>query len=76
ASPARGFSAVLQLGSGSNQVCAYAINVGAGSENPQLGCRTVTVGTASHSPVGTLSGATVAGRMVTLDGWSVDPDAR
>jgi hypothetical protein len=37
-----GFTATLAATSGSHQVCAYAINTGAGG-NPQLSCRVVTV---------------------------------
>jgi hypothetical protein len=70
-----GFSAAFTVGAGSHSVCVYAINVGAGSENPMLGCRSITVNTASHSPVGALSAATVAGRTATIRGWMVDPDA-
>ena len=40
--PTHGYSVTFSpaLAPGST-VCAYAINVGAGSTNPQLGCRTV-----------------------------------
>jgi hypothetical protein len=38
-----GYSRTVSLTRGAHKVCAYAINVGAGSANPQLGCRTVTV---------------------------------
>ncbi|MFA5801644.1 MAG: M23 family metallopeptidase [Thermoleophilia bacterium] len=37
-----GFSTTLPLLAGENQVCAYGVNTGAGS-NTSLGCRTVTV---------------------------------
>jgi uncharacterized protein with LGFP repeats len=38
-----GFAAYIQPGSGRHTVCAYAINIGQGTTNPLLGCRTVTV---------------------------------
>jgi uncharacterized protein with LGFP repeats len=70
-----GFSAAFPATSGSHSVCAYAVNVGAGSTNPLLGCRTITVDSAAHSPVGALSSASVHGRVVTTRGWVVDPQA-
>jgi hypothetical protein len=39
-----GFNATVELDPGANQICVYAINTGAGSGNPLLGCRTVTSG--------------------------------
>lgn len=41
--PLRGFSARLSVPGGTRRVCAYAINVGAGSVNTRLGCANVTV---------------------------------
>lgn len=43
---AHGFDArvPVALAPGSHEVCAYVVNTGAGSGNPLLGCRTVTVG--------------------------------
>lgn len=38
-----GFSADVAAGPGKHNVCAYAINVGAGKTNTHLGCKTVTV---------------------------------
>ncbi|MGQ4819376.1 hypothetical protein ACQ1ZK_20020, partial [Enterococcus faecium] len=38
-----GFTWSGTLSPGAHQVCVYAINQGAGSGNPRLGCRTVTV---------------------------------
>ncbi|PZF66641.1 hypothetical protein DEJ33_07975 [Curtobacterium sp. MCPF17_047] len=40
---ASGYSATVRLSAGTHDVCAYGINVGAGSTNPLLGCRSVTV---------------------------------
>ena len=36
-------AAIPAVPAGSHEVCAYAINVGSGTTNPNLGCRTVTV---------------------------------
>lgn len=41
--PNRGFNTVLPVAPGTHRVCAYALNVGAGTTNPAIGCRTVTV---------------------------------
>lgn len=38
-----GYSRTVSLTRGAHKVCAYGINVGAGTTNPLLGCRTVTV---------------------------------
>jgi N-acetylmuramoyl-L-alanine amidase len=69
-----GFSAAFPVSDGAHRVCAYAINLGAG-RNAALGCRAVSVGPASHNPVGELTSASVVKRSVTLGGWSVDPNA-
>ncbi|MFJ3383308.1 MULTISPECIES: hypothetical protein [unclassified Curtobacterium] len=39
-----GYSKVVTLAAGTHKLCAYGINVGAGSTNPLLGCRSVRVG--------------------------------
>jgi hypothetical protein len=67
-----GFSGTLQVADGSHSVCAYAINVGLGTTNPNLGCRSVTI---SMAPVGALDTVTAQGRRVSLAGWASDPDA-
>ena len=38
-----GYVGYLRLAAGAHRVCTYAINVGHGSTNPLLGCRSVTV---------------------------------
>jgi hypothetical protein len=43
AGPNHCYSWATTLATGTHQVCAYAINIGAGTGNPQLGCKTVTV---------------------------------
>ena len=69
-----GFSVNLDVASGAHQVCMYLINSGPGSANPLLACRPVTIAAASWNPFGSLDGATVAGRVITVSGWVVEPD--
>jgi hypothetical protein len=59
------------LPAGRHEVCAHAINLGAGTVNPRVGCRTVTLG---GPPTGQLEDVTVAPGEVRIEGWAVDPD--
>ena len=84
----RGFNTVLPITSGSHEVCAYAINVGAGS-NSQLGCRTISISssepappqptpqpTADVSPIGYFDRVVaVGGGVARADGWALDESA-
>ncbi|MCW2576468.1 MAG: hypothetical protein JWR66_2498 [Modestobacter sp.] len=64
------------VGAGRHQVCVYAINVGPGTTNPPLGCRSVTVtDPATRNPVGNLDGAALSGGVLSVAGWAFDPDA-
>ena len=56
---------------GSHLICTYAINVGSGDTNPQLGCATVTV--LGGDPIGSFDAAVPAGGGVTVSGWALDP---
>ena len=47
---AHGFDLTLPATPGQHTVCAYGINVGAGSVNTQLGCKTVTQGAPPAAP--------------------------
>lgn len=69
-----GYNATLPAGtSGPVQVCTYAINVGAGDTNTQLGCTTVTVG--NPNPFGFLDSVTAtAPGTVKVGGWAADPN--
>jgi hypothetical protein len=67
-----GFSKTLTLPDGSSNVCAYAINVGAGTTNTQLGCHGVMLG---GSPLGGLSKLSQTSNIATLTGWGFDYDA-
>lgn len=67
----RGFHATVpSAGPGANQVCVYAINVNPPRNNPQIGCRTVTV--PADPPFGNVDAVTVSGRTATVTGWALD----
>jgi hypothetical protein len=71
--PNHGFNAVLNAPGGVNQVCVYAINVGPGSVNTLLGCRSITLPTGN--PFGNLDLArSPAPGQVRVAGWTIDPD--
>lgn len=59
---------------GSNDVCVWIENVGAGTSDRALGCRTVVTG--SDSPIGSFEVARQSGdRRLRIEGWVDDPDA-
>jgi hypothetical protein len=71
-----GFRATLAGSTGRQSVCAYAINVGAGS-NVLLGCKDVVVGAPPDKgrvPIGNLEAVTVNGTQASVIGWALDPD--
>jgi hypothetical protein len=72
-SSAHGFDLDVTVGGdGVHQVCSYAINLGAGTTNPLLGCSAVPV---RVSPVGNVDVLRVVGlRTIVVGGWSIDPD--
>jgi hypothetical protein len=65
-----GIRASVSLKPGSHNVCAYAINVGAGS-NSSLGCHRVTV--QSELPIGGISTEAAPGA-IKVRGWTIDMD--
>jgi len=67
---AHGFLKTVKTGSGPQQICAYGIDKGLGS-NALLGCSTVTV--LSGSPFGGMN-TVLASKGVTVQGWAIDPD--
>jgi hypothetical protein len=82
--PPAGGSSPFEWSIGSNQlvgplsydatVCAYAINVGPGS-NALLGCRRIRpVGGSDRNPRGSLDAAIASPGLVQLKGWAGDPD--
>jgi SpoIID/LytB domain protein len=66
----KGFSATVPLDGAVSRVCAYAINVGPGS-NREVGCR--TVGT-PVDPFGSFEAATGRPDGIAVSGWAIDPD--
>jgi hypothetical protein len=77
AGPAHGFTwSTTVTAPGDHTVCLFAINQNDGTENPKLGCGTVTVSPASWAPRGNAESAKVSGRSVALTGWALDQDTR
>jgi hypothetical protein len=72
--PAHGYSATFTLAEGLHTICEYALNVGPGSSNPQLGCRALTL---NFSPTGSFDSVTrsSAGTTATVGGWTFDSDS-
>ena len=70
--PNHGYNLTVPAAPGSHQVCVTATNTGAGTTNPQLGCRTVTVPTSL--PIGSLDGVGWTGSALGVAGWTIDPD--
>lgn len=66
-----GFGITVPAAVGSHRVCVYALNVGAGSANTEIGCATAAVG---GDPVGALSSVTTGLNRISVAGWAVDPD--
>jgi hypothetical protein len=67
---ARGINVFYPLAPGAHSVCAYAINVGVGS-NTLLGCQNITVPV--YDPFGGMD-VTTSGSAVSVNGWTIDPD--
>lgn len=65
----RGFDAVVPSPSGVQQVCAYGVNVGGGS-NRLLGCRTLNV---TGVPIGSIDGFSSKPGSVVITGWVAVP---
>jgi hypothetical protein len=74
AGPSHGYVAAFDALPGSHNVCAYAINIGGGTANPQLGCRTVAVESKAWDPQGSLDTAVRSGSQIDVSGWAFDPD--
>jgi hypothetical protein len=68
---AHGFNATIPASPGLHTVCAYGINVGAGT-NSGLGCKVVLVPTGP--PFGSLDLARGTPGGVLVGGWAIDPD--
>ncbi len=70
--PELGYATAVTLPDGAHTVCAYAINVGAGTGNPSIGCKTVSV---RHSPFGHADALRLAPGSLVSSGWVFDPDS-
>src|SRR5215213_3080759 len=72
--PAHGFDvSVLQLSSGTHNVCVYAINRAPGTSNPAIGCRVVQT---SGDPIGAVDAASAAAvGGINFRGWAFDPNS-
>jgi hypothetical protein len=70
--PNHGYQLNIAMGPGRHSVCTYAINVGGGSTNTQLGCRSIDV---VSDPMGSLDGASRTANRAHVRGWSIDPDS-
>ena len=68
-------SSIAVYDDAAHTICAYAINVGDGSQNTTLGCRTFPIGgTSIADPQGNLEAITAAPGLVRLQGWVGDGD--
>ena len=66
-----GYAIPVSLRGGSNLICIYAIGIDPNTHS-DLGCRSVT---APYPPSGNLDAVTVAGSVVTITGWTYDPNS-
>ncbi len=66
-----GYSTLLPwTGPGAHTICAYGINVGRGTGNALLGCRTIDI----PGPIGSVDGVhTDADGSIDVVGWAADP---
>jgi hypothetical protein len=70
--PQSGFAdATSPVGGGTHTVCLTVRNVGAGTGDTPLGCRTVS---SPGDPIGSLDTAAASGGVITVAGWGIDPD--
>jgi hypothetical protein len=70
--PAHGFDVTVVAPPGPQEVCVYGIDIGGGSPNSRIGCRTVTV--ADGQPFGVVDHLAALPGMVHVRGWALDPD--
>jgi hypothetical protein len=74
AGPYQGFDISIGIASGATEpktYCVYAINTGAGSVSPLLGCKTVTL---TWNPIGNFEQIRRTPGGVHLSGWTLDFD--
>jgi hypothetical protein len=65
-----GWSASLDLSTGTHKVCVFGINAGTG-RNALLGCTAMVV---RHTPFGNLTSVTKRPDGLAVYGWAIDPD--
>jgi len=75
--PNHGFDTIIDVPTRPVSVCVRAVNVGRGTTNPRVGCRTVRPpDPASRNPVGAVNRVRfVAPGQVRVTGWAADPDS-
>ena len=67
-----GFDATFAVGQGTQTICAYGLNVGAGQNTQLPGCKSVTI---SGNPHGSFDTITRVPGGIRVQGWSIDPDS-
>jgi hypothetical protein len=72
--PAHGFDLAVPSPPGAQEVCVYGINIGDGSPNALIGCRTVNV--PEGRPVGRVEQLLGAPGLLRITGFAFDPDDR
>ncbi|HSY16445.1 MAG TPA: fibronectin type III domain-containing protein [Jatrophihabitantaceae bacterium] len=66
-----GFAATFTLAQGTYRICAYGLNVLAGTTNPALGCKTITL---DFNPIGVVDSVRQTSTGFAVSGWAIDPD--
>jgi hypothetical protein len=69
---AHGYNTVINAAPGRQEICAYGINVGGGT-NSHLGCRTVVV--PNGNPFGSFDAINSTPGTINVAGWAVDPNS-
>ncbi|AXH35360.1 hypothetical protein DVJ78_08025 [Humibacter sp. BT305] len=67
-----GFTSTVPVGAGTNTVCAYAVNTPSSNDNPQIGCKTITI--PGGTPLGSFDSAVSTAGGIAVSGWAFDPD--
>jgi hypothetical protein len=79
AGPAHGFQGTYTLSKGKHNVCAVAVNAAPSGLNTWMACKTMTATAPpmppSTVPFGNVEWVSLAGRTISAQGWTIDPDA-
>ncbi len=67
-----GFGISVPIGSGSHNVCAYAIDKVHAHQNTSLGCRRISV---TRNPIGSIDSMGRNGSDLAISGWAADYEA-